>query len=194
MEYFKSIFIIALASVTLAACGNDTETESTENEQQTEAYQSNDAMDDDGMENDAMAGSETIVSVASGNQNLSTLVTAVKTAERVEMLNSEGPYTVFAPTNAAFSALPDGALDNLLKPENKQKLADILAYHVVEGKVMAADLTDGQMVTTVQGNQLEVSINDGSVMINGATVAQADVAASNGVVHVIDTVLMPSGN
>lgn len=185
MEYFKSLFIIALAAATFVACDNKTEKETELNsDEQTESYESN----------DAMAGSETIVSVAQDTPSLSTLVKAVTAAERAEMLSSEGPYTVFAPTNEAFNALPAGTLDNLMKPENKQKLGNILAYHVVEGEVMAADLQDGQMVTTVQGEQLKVSISNGNVMINGAMVSKADVQASNGVVHVINKVLMPSGN
>ena len=139
------------------------------------------------------AGNEDIVALASGNQDLSTLVTAVTAADLVETLQGDGPYTVFAPTNEAFAALPPAELERLLKPANKDELANILTYHVVAGDVKSSDLSDGQMVETVQGGKLEVKIgDDGSVMIGDATVVTADVAASNGTVHVIDTVLVPS--
>ncbi|WP_441001186.1 fasciclin domain-containing protein [Fodinibius sp. SL11] len=134
-----------------------------------------------------------IVSIAQDTDQLSTLVTAVKAADLVETLNGEGPFTVFAPTNQAFSNLPDGTLDMLLKEENKGQLQSILTYHVVSGKIMSSDLKDGQMVETVQGNKLKVSLSDGA-MINGAKVAKADVEAANGVVHIVDAVLMPSDN
>ncbi|MFM9952344.1 MAG: fasciclin domain-containing protein, partial [Saprospiraceae bacterium] len=107
-----------------------------------------------------------------------------------ETLQGDGPFTVFAPTDAAFAAIQSD-VDTLLKPENKAKLANILTYHVVSGKAMAADLKDGQELTTVQGGKLKVSIKDGKVMVNGANVTSADVQASNGVVHVIDKVILP---
>lgn len=139
----------------------------------------------------------TIVDVAASTDSLSTLVTAVKAAGLVETLQADGPYTVFAPTNDAFAALPAGTLDTLLKPENVDQLKAILTYHVVQGKVMAADLQDGQVITTVQGATLTVSITDGNVYLtdakgNKVMVAQADVKADNGVVHVISGVLLPS--
>jgi uncharacterized surface protein with fasciclin (FAS1) repeats len=109
----------------------------------------------------------------------------------VETLKGAGPFTVFAPTNAAFSALPAGTLDALLKPEKKDDLTKILTYHVVAGSVKAADLKDGQKVKTLQGGELTVSIKDGVVTINGAKVTAADLSGSNGVVHVIDAVLLP---
>lgn len=139
----------------------------------------------------APAGGD-IVALASGNEDLSTLVQAVTAAELVETLQGDGPFTVFAPTNEAFEALPDGTLDELLTPEGKDDLTSILTYHVVPGAAMAADLSDGQKLTTVQGEELEVAVgDDGAVTINGATVTTADVEASNGVVHVIDQVLTP---
>lgn len=176
-----------IAAVTVAACSNETETDTMQEGQDSTAYQSDNQNMQDGIQ-----GSQTIVLVASTNQNLSTFVKAVQSAERTQMLNSEGPFTVFAPTNEAFNALPEGTLDNLMMPESKQKLGDILAYHVVEGTVMASDLSDGQTVTTVQGEKLTVTKQNGNVMINGAQVIQADVNTSNGVVHIIDKVLMPS--
>ncbi len=132
-----------------------------------------------------------IVDVAIGSPDHTTLVAAVTAAGLVETLKGSGPFTVFAPTNAAFSALPAGTVDGLLKPESKAALTNILTYHVVAGAVKAADLKDGQKVKTLQGEELTVSIKDGKVMINGANVTAADLSGSNGVVHVIDAVLMP---
>ncbi len=138
-----------------------------------------------------------IVETASNTESLSTLVTAVQAADLVETLHGEGPFTVLAPTSAAFDALPEGTLNDLLLPENKDTLAGILTYHVISGEVLSSDLTDGQVVTTVQGEELTVSLADGMVMFTdakggSATVTTADVRAGNGVVHIIDTVLMPA--
>lgn len=138
-----------------------------------------------------------IVETASNTESLSTLVTAVQAADLVETLQGEGPFTVLAPTNAAFDALPEGTLNDLLLPENKDTLAGILTYHVISGEVLSSDLTDGQVVTTVQGEELTVSLMDGMVMFTdakggSATVTTADVRAGNGVVHIIDAVLMPA--
>ena len=129
-----------------------------------------------------------IVGIAS--ESAKTLAAAVTAAGLVDTLKGSGPFTVFAPTDNAFAAIQKD-VDELLKPENKKKLTDILTYHVVSGNAMAADLKDGQELTTVQGGKLKVSIKGDKVMINGANVTMADVAASNGVVHVIDKVLMP---
>lgn len=137
-------------------------------------------------------GAATIVEIASANENLSTLVTALDAAGLVETLNSEGPFTVFAPTNEAFEALPEGKLEELLKPENKMKLKSILTYHVVAGKVLSSDLEDGQVVTTVEGSEVTISIGDSGAMINEAGISEADIEASNGVVHIINKVIMPS--
>lgn len=141
----------------------------------------------------AASASETagadIVALASETPDLSTLVTAVKAAGLVETLQGEGPFTVFAPTNDAFAKLPKGVLDALLLPKNKEALTSILTYHVVPGEVMAADVKDGK-VKTVEGADITLSTKDG-VTVNGAKVVQADVVASNGVVHVIDAVLLP---
>jgi len=132
-----------------------------------------------------------VVDIAIGSPDHTTLVAAVTAAGLVETLKGAGPFTIFAPTNAAFSALPAGTVDGLLKPEKKADLTKILTYHVVAGAVKAADLTDGQKVKTLEGEELTVSIKDGKVMINGANVTAADLTGSNGVVHVIDAVLMP---
>jgi uncharacterized surface protein with fasciclin (FAS1) repeats len=133
----------------------------------------------------------TIVDVAVGAGNFSTLVAAVTAADLVETLSGTGPFTVFAPTDEAFAALPAGVLDALLLPENKAVLAQILTYHVVAGKVMAADVTDSD-VATVEGQTIKLSTM-GGVKVNGATVVSADVPASNGVIHAIDAVILPPG-
>ncbi|TMO22813.1 fasciclin domain-containing protein [Pseudoalteromonas sp. S4741] len=132
-----------------------------------------------------------IVDVAAANGSFSTLVAAVKAAGLVDTLKGDGPFTVFAPTDEAFAKLPAGTVENLLKSENKDKLTAILTYHVVSGKVMASDVVKLDSATTVQGQSVNVTTNDGSVMINNANVVMADVKASNGVIHVIDTVLLP---
>ncbi|MFP4092207.1 MAG: fasciclin domain-containing protein [Cyclobacteriaceae bacterium] len=132
-----------------------------------------------------------IVALAQSQANLSTLVQAVQAADLVSTLQGEGPFTVFAPTNEAFEALPEGTLENLLKPENKDQLAAILKYHVVSGEVMSTDLSDGMTPETVEGSQLDVSIDGNSVKINDASVVNPNVEASNGVVHVVDKVMLP---
>jgi len=131
-----------------------------------------------------------IVEIASGNEDFSTLVAAVVAAGLAETLSGTGPFTVFAPTNAAFANLPAGTVEELLKPENKAKLASILTYHVVAGKVMSTDLSDGQKAATVNGQEITVAIGDG-VQIDSANVTTADLEASNGVIHVIDSVILP---
>lgn len=133
-----------------------------------------------------------LVEVAAGNENFKTLVAAVTAAGLVDALAGEGPFTVFAPVDTAFQALPEGTVETLVKPENKETLTGILTYHVVAGLVHASDLSDGQVVTTLNGQTLAVSIQDGVVKINNATVIIPDVEASNGVVHAIDMVLMPA--
>ena len=131
-----------------------------------------------------------IVETAASAKYFSTLVAAVKAAGLVDTLKGEGPFTVFAPTNEAFAALPEGTVEMLLKPENKDKLVKILTYHVVSGKVMAADVKAGK-VATVQGDKATIKVEDGKVTIDGANVVKTDIAASNGVIHVIDKVIMP---
>ncbi|MCO5937436.1 fasciclin domain-containing protein [Mucilaginibacter sp. RB4R14] len=133
---------------------------------------------------------ENIVEIASGNKDFSTLVAAVVAAGLAETLSGNGPFTVFAPTNEAFAKLPAGTVEELLKPENKEKLASILTYHVVAGKVMSKDLSNGQKAKTVNGQEITVAIGDG-VKIENATVTTADLEASNGVIHVIDSVILP---
>lgn len=137
------------------------------------------------------AQSKDIVDLAAGNKDLKTLVAAVKAGGLVQVLKGDGPFTVFAPTDEAFAALPEGTLESLLKPENKDQLAAILKYHVVAGKVMSSDLSNGQKTATVQGEKVMVSIKGSTVKIGEAKVVAADVKAKNGVVHVIDKVILP---
>ncbi|PMG42316.1 fasciclin [Vibrio lentus] len=132
-----------------------------------------------------------IVDVAAENGSFTTLVAAVKAAGLVETLKGDGSFTVFAPTDEAFAALPEGTVEMLLKPENKDKLVAILTYHVVPGKIMAAEVMKLSSAETVQGEAVMVAIDDGNVMINTAKVVIPDVKASNGVIHVIDAVLLP---
>lgn len=136
------------------------------------------------------SSSKDIVAVASSAEDFTTLVKAIKAAGLVETLQGPGPFTVFAPTDKAFAKLPEGTLEDLLKPENKAKLAGILTYHVVPGKVMAADVTT-MMANTVSGEKLDIKVMDGAVTVNKAKCIKTDIVASNGVIHAVDTVLMP---
>jgi uncharacterized surface protein with fasciclin (FAS1) repeats len=177
----KFMAIAAVSALVLGACGSDDE--ATED---TVAEVTEDTMADE-MEEATDAGD--IVAVASGNPDFSTLVAAIQAAGLVEVLQGEGPFTVFAPTNAAFDALPAGLLEKLLLPENVSVLTAILTYHVVSGKVMSADVTAGD-VPTVEGSTIALT-TDAGVQVNGANVVAVDVAASNGVIHVIDAVIVP---
>ncbi|GAB2501706.1 fasciclin domain-containing protein [Arenimonas alkanexedens] len=133
----------------------------------------------------------TIVDIAASNADFETLVAAVKAAGLVETLSGPGPFTVFAPTDDAFAKLPAGTLESLLKPENKDQLVAILTYHVVAGNVMAADVVKLDTATTVNGAVADVTVTGGKVMIDEANVTATDIKASNGVIHVIDTVILP---
>ena len=139
----------------------------------------------------ARAETKDIVDTAVGAGNFTTLVTAIKAAGLVETLKGKGPFTVFAPTDAAFAKLPKGTVEDLLKPENKAKLTAILTYHVVPGKVMAADVVKLTSAKTVNGQSVKIAVNDGKVTVDGANVVKTDIAASNGVIHVIDAVMLP---
>jgi uncharacterized surface protein with fasciclin (FAS1) repeats len=169
----KSALVAAAlaALLTLSACSSDSDTAS------------------ESMTEETTVG--TIVDVAAGDESFSTLVAAVTAAGLVETLSGTGPFTIFAPTNDAFAALPAGVLDALLLPENKAVLTQILTYHVVSGMVMAADVTDSD-VATVEGQTVKLSTM-GGVTVNGANVVAADVMASNGVIHAIDAVILPPG-
>ena len=133
-----------------------------------------------------------IVDTAVAADDFNTLVAAVTAADLASVLKSDGPFTVFAPTDAAFAALPPGTVDNLLKPENKDQLVAVLTYHVVAGKVMSSDLAGKKLsVPTVQGSNVDVDATGGGVTVDGANVIAADIEASNGVIHVIDKVILP---
>jgi uncharacterized surface protein with fasciclin (FAS1) repeats len=138
-------------------------------------------------------GGKTIVDIALATPDLSTLVTALKAGGLVDTLSNQGPFTVFAPKNEAFAALPAGVVAKLLKPENKRQLDDVLTFHVVAGAVHAKDLRDGEKLKTLEGKELTVRLAGSTVFINSAKVTTADVSASNGVIHIIDEVLLPAG-
>ena len=134
----------------------------------------------------------TIVEIAVGNPDFSTLVAALQAADLVDALSGEGPFTVFAPTNEAFARLPAGTLEMLLLPENKDKLVAILTYHVVSGKVMAADVVTLTEATSLEGDAIVISASESGVMVDEANVVATDIEASNGVIHVINAVLVPN--
>ncbi len=138
----------------------------------------------------AFAADMDIVDTAVAAGNFTTLAAALTAAGLVETLKGEGPFTVFAPTDAAFAALPAGTVEDLLKPENKDKLIAILTYHVIAGKVMSTDLTEGMMAKTVNGAEVTITL-DGGAKVNGAVISTADIVATNGVIHVIDSVILP---
>ncbi len=140
---------------------------------------------------EAKTADKTIVEIAAGNKDFSTLVAAVKAAGLVETLSGKDNLTVFAPTNAAFEKLPKGTVEDLLKPENKKKLVAILTYHVVAGKVMAADVVKLDKAKTVQGQEVKIVAGKDGVKVDNANVVKTDIVAKNGVIHVIDTVILP---
>ena len=139
----------------------------------------------------ARAQEKDIVDTAVAAGSFKTLAAALQAAGLVETLKGKGPFTVFAPTDEAFAKLPAGTVENLLKPENKEKLKAVLTYHVVAGKVTAAQVTNLKVAKTVQGGEAKISVKGGKVMVDNANVVKTDIMASNGVIHVIDTVIMP---
>jgi uncharacterized surface protein with fasciclin (FAS1) repeats len=193
MKLVKTISAFVLLGVITTSCGEKKQSESMDMTDSTAVA----------MDTTVVEETPNIVGVAAGNADFSTLVTAVEAAGLVETLSGDGPYTVFAPNNAAFAKLPAGTVDGLLKPESVDKLKAVLTYHVLSGKFDAATVIDAinknngkYSVTTVQGGKIVLSLMDGKVMLtdaNGGTamVVLADVAASNGVIHAIDTVVMP---
>ena len=144
-----------------------------------------------GLVNAVSAQGQDLVDTAVAAGQFKTLAAALQAAGLVDTLKGKGPFTVFAPTDAAFAKLPQGTVEELLKPENKAKLTAILTYHVVAGKVMAADVLKVKDAKTVQGGSIKVNAGGGKVMVDGATVVKTDIGASNGVIHVVDSVLMP---
>ena len=133
-----------------------------------------------------------IVETAVSNGSFKTLVAAVKAADLVETLTSEGPFTVFAPVDDAFIALPEGTVQTLVKPENKEQLTSILTYHVLVGKIMSTDLSDGMKAKTVNGKEVTIHLKEGKVFINDAEVVLADVKTDNGIIHAVNKVIMPA--
>lgn len=193
MKLVKNVSALIVLGLMITSCSEQKQEEKMETSDSQEMP----------MDNNEEVESPNIVGVAASNDDFSTLVAAVQAAELVETLSGDGPFTVFAPTNDAFAKLPAGTVDGLLKPENKSKLQSILTYHVVAGKFDAAAVIEainknnGKFtVTTVQGGKIDLSLKDGKVMLKDAnggtsTVILADVAASNGVIHAIDNVVMP---
>ncbi len=194
MKMFKTIATMSFAGLLIMGCG----------ERKKEMANSNEtAMNSETSNAINVEETPTIVGVAAGNENFSTLVAAVKAADLVETLNGKGPFTVFAPTNDAFAKLPDGTIATLLEPSNKATLSGILTYHVVAGSFNAAAVVDAIKanngvfeVTTVNGGKISLSLVNGKVTLTDskggtATVIMADVPASNGIIHAIDTVVMP---
>ena len=192
MKLVRTIAAMAIFGLVATSCGKK---ENTDMKEETEVETTTTEME---------VATPNIVEVAAGNENFSTLVTAVKAAGLAETLSGAGPFTVFAPTNDAFAKLPAGTVDMLLKPENMEKLKSILTYHVVAGKFDAATVIDAiktnnnkYTVETVQGAKLDLSLEGDKVILTDATGAKStvtmpDVPASNGVIHAIDTVIMPS--
>lgn len=133
-----------------------------------------------------------IVSIAADNPDFTTLVAALKAADLVDALQADGPFTVFAPTNAAFEKLPAGTVESLLKPENKDKLVSILTYHVVPGQVLAKDVVKLDSADSLQGDDIHINVSMGKVTVDNANVIATDIKGSNGVIHVIDSVILPS--
>ncbi|MDB5270923.1 MAG: hypothetical protein JWP58_3963 [Hymenobacter sp.] len=205
---FAPLLVALATTILLASCGNDkpatteTETTSTINPADSIAAVAGDSArmaKPEGVMVDgvAMTADKNIVANAAEAKSVSTLVAAVKQAGLVETLSGPGPFTVFAPSNAAFDKLPKGAVAGLMDPASKAKLAGVLTYHVIPGRLVAADLKDGQELTTVNGEKLHITVKNGQIMVgNGkeapATVQIADVISSNGVTHVIDSVVLPT--
>lgn len=188
---FSTCFVAAALALGSTGCNNANNEAATTADMDANRTMTTDSMmaDTDQMSMDTSG--KNLAENAMAVPQMSTLTSALQAAGLADKATTGGPYTVFAPTNDAFSALPAGTLDDLMKPENKAKLTDILTYHVVPGSLMAADLKDGQELTTIEGKKLKVAVNGTTVTVNGANVVKADVKSSNGVTHVIDKVLMP---
>ena len=178
-----SLLISSIVIAGFVSCKQDTaQNEQSSSENATEARVGQDAVKDDESQKD-------VVKVAVGSKDHTTLVAALKQADYVTELSNAGPFTVFAPTNAAFDKLPAGTVDNLLKPENKDKLRDVLEYHVAVGGYKLEYLTDGQTINMANLKNVTISIKDGKTMVNNANIV-ATVPASNGIVYVVDAVLL----
>ena len=182
----KKIFVLGFASLMMWACNseNTATTQSTTSTENTVGGGQSAVQDDE--------SAKDVVKVAAGSPDHTTLVAAVKQAELVDALSNAGPFTVFAPTNAAFSALPAGTVEDLMKRENKEKLQDILQYHVYVGNISTTLLQDGQTLNQVNGGNITISKSaDGKIKLNNSANVIASIQASNGIIHVIDAVLLP---
>lgn len=206
------VLLTALGSVSLlAACGGGPTAENTTTEEPTQEQavetpdtataeapvldaETTEAVTSDEADTTAtpVANDADIVTIASGDDTFSTLVAALSAAELAEVLSGEGPFTVFAPTDEAFAALPEGTVEELLKPENKDQLVKLLTYHVVPAQVTSTEIASGA-VETVQGEPINIQVDEATqtVMVNDATVTQADIMGSNGVIHAVDAVILP---
>ena len=181
----KSLLMVAIASLAIISCTkseNNADTSSATTTESTSGGQEA-VVDED--------SAPTIVKLAVGNKDLSTLVTAVQAAELTTSLSNAGPFTVFAPTNAAFEKLPAGTVDDLLKPENKGKLTDILGHHTYVGVIKTEQMTNGQNLGMVDGKNITIKMVNGKPTVNGTVNIIASVPASNGMVHVVDGVILP---
>ncbi|MBI2273807.1 MAG: fasciclin domain-containing protein [Bacteroidetes bacterium] len=180
----KLLVVAGFALIVTAGCESKTETAT-----ETASAPAEQAAGQSGVQDET--SQKNVVQVAMGSKDHTTLVTAVKAAELVDALSNAGPFTVFAPTNAAFDKLPAGTVEGLLKPEKKEALTDILQYHVSVGVYKAESLQDGQILGQVNGGNITVSKKDGKIILNGTATLVASVSASNGIIHVIDGVLLP---
>lgn len=181
------------AVVTLAACNQPTDTagiEPTQTSPDATLDQVPPTEQDPMAQDPAMGAGGTVAELAASDESFSTLATAIEAAGLTETLSAAGPYTVFAPTNEAFEALPEGTLDQLLLPENKALLTQVLTYHVVPEEIASSDITSGE-VTTVEGTPVTISATPEGVTVNNATVIEPDIQASNGVIHAVDQVILP---
>ena len=182
----KKLFFVVICSTCLMvqSCDSNSTNSTDSTSQETEKMSGQSGVQDD-------VSQKTVVQIAIGSKDHSTLVAAVKAAELVDVLSNTGPFTVFAPINAAFDKLPAGTVEGLLKPEKKDALTDILQYHVSVGVYKQESLQDGQVIGQVNGSNITVNVKDGKVTINGGATIVASIPASNGIIHVIDGVLLP---
>ena len=181
----KKLFFVVICSTCLMvqSCDSNSTNSTDSTSQETEKMSGQSGVQDD-------VSQKTVVQIAIGSKDHSTLVAAVKAAELVDVLSNTGPFTVFAPINAAFDKLPTGTVEGLLKPEKKDALTDILQYHVSVGVYKKESLQDGQVIGQVNGSNITVNVKDGKVTINGGATIVASIPASNGIIHVIDNVLL----
>lgn len=182
----KKLFFVVICSTCLMvqSCDSNSTNSTDSTSQETEKMSGQSGVQDD-------VSQKTVVQIAIGSKDHSTLVTAVKAAELVDVLSNTGPFTVFAPINAAFDKLPAGTVEGLLKPEKKDALTDILQYHVSVGVYKPESFQDGQVIGQVNGSNITVNVKDGKVTVNGGATIVASISASNGIIHVIDGVLLP---